>query len=160
MWKKLCALVVLLQTGIETLCATWFSFKCAPFVKKRQKKLKLFKAVVDKTCKRQRARPCCCLKLAPNHTAQLSFCFKLARIVTKVKFVRNSVRNSFFARNCRQNTLRNFCFAWKVKLQERNRSHFSCCSKLASKHSAQLSFRLQLASLIKQPDKIFSLFDL
>ena len=122
--------MVLLQTGIETLCATWFCLKCAPFVKKRQKTLKLFKAVVDKTCKRQRARPCCCLKLAPNHTAQLSFCFKLARIVTKVKFEKNTMRIFPVARN------------W------------------VSKHSAQLSFCLQLACFVKQPDKIFLLFDL
>ena len=107
-----------------------------------------------------RAQLSCISKFAPNYTAQLLFSFKLARILRKLKLVRNSVRNSFLARNWRQNTLRNFCFAWKVKLHEKNRSHFPCCSKLVSKHSAQLSFRLQLASLIKQPDKIFSLFDL
>ena len=44
-------------------------------------------AVLDKTCKKQRAQPCCCSKLASNHSAQLSFCFKLARIVWKVKLV-------------------------------------------------------------------------
>ena len=127
MWKKLCALVVLLETGIETLCATWFGLKCAPFVKKRQKTLKLFKAVVDKTCKRQRARPCCCLKLAPNHTAQLSFCFKLARIVTKVKFEKNTMRIFPFARNWGQNTLRNCRFAYNWRVLLNNLTKYSYC---------------------------------
>ena len=44
-------------------------------------------AVLDKTCKKQRAQPYSCSKLASNHSAQLSFCFKLARIVWKVKLV-------------------------------------------------------------------------
>ena len=35
---------------------------------------------------------CCCLKLATNHTAPLSFFFNLARIVKKLKLVRDIVR--------------------------------------------------------------------
>ena len=49
-------------------------------------------AVLDTTSAKQRAQLCCCLKLAPNHTAQLSFCFKLAR-VKKLKIVQKNVRN-------------------------------------------------------------------
>ena len=71
-----------------------------------------------KTCPKHRAQPCCCSKLAPSQTAQLSFCFKLARLVRKLKLVRNFVRNSLFLKNLRQNTLRNCRFSWKVKLEE------------------------------------------
>ena len=51
-------------------------------------------------------------------------------------------------------------FCLEGKAWEKHRSHFSCCSKLASKQRVQLSFCLELLSLVKQPDKIFSLFDL
>ena len=56
----------------------------------------------------QRSR---CLKLALNHTTPLSFCFKLAHIVTKVKLEENTVHMFPVAQNCRQNSLRNFRFA-------------------------------------------------
>ena len=49
-------------------------------------------------------------------------------------------------------------FFLEGKAWGKHRVLFSCCSKLASKHSAQLSFCFELASLVKQPDKIFSLF--
>ena len=49
-------------------------------------------AVLDKTFKKQSAQQCCCSKLAPNHTVQLSFCFKLARIIRKQKLVTNSAQ--------------------------------------------------------------------
>ena len=42
----------------------WFFFKCAPFVNNRRKTLKMCKAVLDRTCKKQRAQSCCCSKLA------------------------------------------------------------------------------------------------
>ena len=56
----------------------------------------------------QRSR---CLKLALNHTTPLSFCFKLAHIVTKVKLEENTVHMFPVAQNCRHNSLRNFRFA-------------------------------------------------
>ena len=68
-------------------------------------------AVLDKPCKKQSAQPCCCSKLARNHTAQLSFCFKLARIIRKQKLVKNTVRNWPVAKNWRKKSLRNSRFA-------------------------------------------------
>ena len=59
-------------------------------------------AVVDKTCGKQRVQLCCCSKLAPNHTPQLSFCFKLARIVKKLKLVPSTLRNCPVAQNWRK----------------------------------------------------------
>ena len=85
-----------------------------------------------KTCPKHRAQPCCCSKLASTHTAQLSFCFKLAcakhraqlfccskfaskhsaqpsfclklaRIVRKPKPVKNAVHKFPFARYWPQN---------------------------------------------------------
>ena len=50
-------------------------------------------AVLGESSAKERAQLYCCLKLAPNHTWQLSFCFKLARIVKKVKLVQETVRN-------------------------------------------------------------------
>ena len=50
-------------------------------------------AVLGKTSAKERAELCCCLKLATNDTLQLSFCFKLARIVRKPKLVQQTVRN-------------------------------------------------------------------
>ena len=46
-----------------------------------------------KTCPKHRAQLSCCLKLASKHSAQPPFCFKLGRIVRKLKPVRNSVHN-------------------------------------------------------------------
>ena len=63
--------------------------------------------VLDKTCKMQRAQPCCCSKLASNHSAQLSFCLKLVTFVKKLNLVQNTMRNCPVAENWRQNTLRN-----------------------------------------------------
>ena len=50
-------------------------------------------AVLGKTSAKQRGQLYCCFKLAPNDTLQLSFCFKLARIVKKLKFVLETERN-------------------------------------------------------------------
>ena len=50
-------------------------------------------AVLSKTSAKQRGQLYCCLKLAPNDTLQLSFCLKLARIVKKLKFLRETERN-------------------------------------------------------------------
>ena len=92
----------------------WFCLKCAPIACAKegaQLKIylsrfewtiiskKLWFAVLDKTCKTQRAQPCCCSQLASGRTVQLSFCFKLARIVRKQKPVRNCVRNFPFNQN-------------------------------------------------------------
>ena len=74
-----------LKLASKRYAQLWFCFKCAPFVNNRRKTLKLCKAVLDSTCKKQRAQSCCCSKLALNHTGQLFFSFKLARIVTNVK---------------------------------------------------------------------------
>ena len=49
--------------------------------------------VLGETSAKERAQLHCCLKLASNHTLQLWFCFKLARIVKKVKLVQETVRN-------------------------------------------------------------------
>ena len=113
-------------------------------------------AVLDKTFKKQRAQPCCCSKLASNHPAQLSFCFKEARIVRKVKLVWNTVRNCPVSGNWRQNALRNCLFlengpfSLKAKICPRHRAQHSCCSKLASKLSAKLSLCLKLVSFVKR----------
>ena len=64
-------------------------------------------AVLDKSCKMQRAQPCCCSKLASNHSAQLSFCLKLVTFGKKLNHVQNTLRNCPVAENWRQNTLRN-----------------------------------------------------
>ena len=50
-------------------------------------------AVLGKTSAKQRGQLYCCFKLAPNDTLQLSLCFKLARIVKKLKFVLETERN-------------------------------------------------------------------
>ena len=54
-------------------------------------------AVLGKTSVKERAQQYCCFKLAPNHTLQLSFCFKLARIVKNLRRVQETVRNCPFA---------------------------------------------------------------
>ena len=64
-------------------------------------------AVLDKSCKMQRAQPCCLSKLASNHSAQLSFSLKLMTFVKKLNHVQNTLRNCPVAQNWRQNTLRN-----------------------------------------------------
>ena len=58
--------------------------------------------VLDTTSAKQRAQLCCFLKFVPNHTAQLSFCFKLSRIVKKLNIGQKTVRNYPVARNWRQ----------------------------------------------------------
>ena len=89
-------------------------------------------AVLDKTCKKQRSQPYCCSKLASNHSGQLLFCFKLARIVRNVKLVWNTVRNCPVARNWRQNTLRNCLFVrnWLLLLRSQNLSKTPCATLL------------------------------
>ena len=62
---------------------------------------KLRFAVLGKTSAKQRGQLYCCLKLAPNDTLQLSFCFKLARIVKKLKLVQETKRNCPVAENWR-----------------------------------------------------------
>ena len=47
-------------------------------------------AVLDKTCAKQRAPLGCCLKLARNRTSELSFCFKMARVVNNLKLVQKT----------------------------------------------------------------------
>ena len=68
-------------------------------------------AVLDKSCKMQRAQPCCCSKLALNHSVQLSFCLKLVTFGKNLNHVQNTLCNCPVAENCRQNTLRNERFA-------------------------------------------------
>ena len=63
--------------------------------------------VLEKTRAKQRVQLCCCCKVAPSHTAHLSFCLKLARFVKKLKRVQNTVRISPVAGNSGQNSLRN-----------------------------------------------------
>ena len=77
------------------------------------------------------------------------FCFKLARIVRKLKLVRNSVRNSFFFSKLASQHSAQLSFCLEDKSWGKHRAHFSCCSKLASKYGAQLSFCLELSSLVK-----------
>ena len=81
-----------------------------------KKSKELWFAVLDKTCAKQRAQLCWCLKLAPSHTEQLWFCFKLARIVKDLKLAQKTVRNCPVAWNWLQNILRNCCFAWDWRL--------------------------------------------
>ena len=56
-------------------------------------------AVLDKSCKMQRAQPCCCSKLASNHSAQLSFCLKLVTFSKRQNHVQNTLRNCSVAEN-------------------------------------------------------------
>ena len=77
-------------------------------------------AVLDKTCAKHRPQLCCCLKLAPNHTAQLLFCFKLNGIVEKLRLVQKTVHNCPVAQNWRQNTVRNCCFGWNWRLASKS----------------------------------------
>ena len=73
-------------------------------------------AVLDKTCAKELAQLCCCLKLSPSHTVQLSFCFQFACIVKKIKLVQDTVRNWPVAWNWPQNALRKRCFPWNWRL--------------------------------------------
>ena len=113
--------------------------------------------------------------MAPNHTAQLSFCLKWATFLEKLKLVQNTVRNRAVARNWPQIRLRKCRFApnwavllrsyslwetacatvlliqigafcYKAKCCAKHRAQLSCCSKFASKHSAQQSFCLKWAT--------------
>ena len=70
--------------------------------------------------------------MASKHSAQLSFCFKLAPIVTKPKLVKNAVHNFPVARNWPQMTQRNCRFAWNEPhlLKSLNLSKTSCATVL------------------------------
>ena len=121
--------------------------------------------------------------MAPNHTAQLSFCLKLATFLNKLKLVQNTVRNHAVARNWPQVRLCNCRFAsnwtvllgrkslyetacatvlfieigsfcYKAKTCPKNRAQLSCCSNLASKHSTQLSFCFKLARIVRKPKPV------
>ena len=81
LWKTLCKTFLLIEIGPKSQCATVVVLEMGDIS---------YKA---KTCPKHRAQPCCCSKLAPSQTAQLSFCLKLARIVRKLKPVRNCMRN-------------------------------------------------------------------
>ena len=63
---------------------------------------------------KHRAQLSFCSKLAPNHNAQLSFCLKWAAFLIKVKLVQNTVRNRAVAQNWPQVRLRNCRFAWNL----------------------------------------------
>ena len=79
--KTPCAIVLFLKICVKTLCATVALLEMGDIS---------YKA---KTCPKHRPQPCCCSKLFPSQTAQLSFSLKLARIVRKLKPVRNCMRN-------------------------------------------------------------------
>ena len=70
-----CQTVLLLEIGVETLCATVFSFEIDHFCSKA------------KSCSKHRAQHSCCSKLASKHSAQLSLCLKLVTFVKKLKLV-------------------------------------------------------------------------
>ena len=104
----------------------------------------------------------CFLKFASKHSAEPSFCLKLARIVRKLKVVRNSVRKNFLleigvetlcAKKLKlvQNTVRNCPVA---KTCGKHRAQLACCSKLSSKHSAHLSFCSKLAHIVRKPKPV------
>ena len=100
--------------------------------------------VLDKTSTKQRAQVCCCLKLAPYHTTQLSFCLKLARIVNNLKLVQKTVRNCPVAQIWSQNILHN-CLRFAPCVAQ-----LFCCLKLAPNHTAQLSFCWKWATFVKK----------
>ena len=75
----------------------------------------------------------CCLKLAPSHTLQLSFYFKLARIVKNLKLVQETVRNCPVL----------------GESSAKERAQLYCCLKLALNHTWQLSFCFRLARIVK-----------
>ena len=104
-------------------------------------------AVLDKTSTKQRAQVCCCLKLAPYHTTQLSFCLKLARIVNNLKLVQKTVRNCPVAQIWSQNILHNNCFRFA-----RCVAQLFCCLKLEPNHTAQLSFCLKWVTFVKKQE--------
>ena len=79
--KTPCGIVLLLKICVKTLCATFVLLEICDI---------LYKAL---TCPKHRPQPCCCSKLASSQTVQQSFCLKLARIVKKVRPLRNCVRN-------------------------------------------------------------------
>ena len=62
--RKIVQLLFCLKLASKRYAQLSFSFKCAPFVNNRRKTLKLCKAVLERTCKKQRAQSCCCSKLA------------------------------------------------------------------------------------------------
>ena len=99
-----------------------------------------------KTSPKHRAQPCCCSKLAPSQTAQLSFCFKLARIVRKLKPVRNCMRN------CPVN--QNWWLFLKAKTCPKHRAKLSCCLKFPSKHSPQPTFCFKLVRIVRKPKPV------
>ena len=120
--KTPCALFLLLEIAFKTLCASVVLLRITVFIYTTWQKIltvwpitfgkesaelriylswckwkiiskKLRFAILDKTCKKRRAQRCWCSKLASSHTVQLSFRFKLARIVRKRTPVRNCARN-------------------------------------------------------------------
>ena len=64
-----------------------------------------------KAGEKRRAQLSCCSKLAPNHTAQLSFCLKWPIFLKKLKLVQDTVRNRAVTRNWPLVRLRNCRFA-------------------------------------------------
>ena len=90
--KTSCANFLLLEIGVQKLCATVVLLQIGPYCKEA------------KACEKRQAQLLCCPKFAPSQTAQLSFCSKLARIVRKAKPVRicllkgvqNTVQNVLF----------------------------------------------------------------
>ena len=109
--------MLLLEIGVKTLSASVDFLEIGDFC---------YKA---KNCPKQRTQPSCCSKLASKHSAQMSFCLKLATFFKKVKLVQNTVRNCPVARNWRQNTLRNCRFwHWRLLLTSENLSKTPCAT--------------------------------
>ena len=100
-----CAIVLFHQICVKTLCTTVVLLHIGP-------------------CLKGRAQLSYCSTFAPNHTAQLSFCFKWAT------------------------------FLKKAKTCPKHRAQLSCCSKFTSKHSAQLSFCFKLTRIVRKPKPV------
>ena len=149
----------------------WFCLKCAPFVKNRRKTLKLCKAVLDKTCNKQRAKPCGSSKLAPSHTTQLSFCFKLAptqlsfflelasfvkqpdKIFTvwPIDSAKEGAQLKIYLSWCKWTIKsKKLWFAVLDKTCKKKRTQPCCCSKLPLSQTAQLSFCSKLGRIVRK----------
>ena len=85
MSKTPCAIVLLLEIGVISFCELVVLLRICPYCWEA------------KACEKRRAQLSCCLKLAPNHTAQLSFCLKWATFLKKLKLVQNTVRSRAIA---------------------------------------------------------------
>ena len=128
--KHPCAFVLLLEIGVKTLCATVFLFEIGHFCWKastcpKQATLLLLEIGVKalcanvvvleigdfcskaKSCPKPLAQLFCCSKMAPKHSAQMSFRSRLATFVKKRKLVQNTVRNCRVAWNLGLNSLPN-----------------------------------------------------